>query len=417
MENEYKSICDHGHFLSYQKQPDWADLLAEEWIKNLQEIYRNKGNDGSVNKPLVTKIGKELTKPIDREFPIGVDYDSPDFAMREALKRNVWKFSVAKNYNDNIRLSNLLLRPDGSLRPWNEFKKEALFVVGTSNRYLKTEYDTIVAGAQMSRLWQEIQRDKHIFPYVQLKVVQDDHTSEICSPLHNLIFEVDDPVLAYYFPPNHFNCRTTAIKLRNGVPSTNYNLPEIPEAFQNNVGATGEIFTEKNAYIENTPENVLQFSDTLADRFAKFQKLSADKNYYDVEFGENGGLKAIHRDHNQNKKVIVPEKEVQNIFFKNGDELLLLDESMKVIPGKKPDGIYNGNSFDMSTISGLGENTIKRALNHIKSKNAEVAVLYFPEADVFDFDWLAKSIAKYNGQTEYRFRKIIYIVDGKIYHY
>ncbi|MCZ2084149.1 MAG: phage head morphogenesis protein [Flavobacteriales bacterium] len=245
-------------------------MLAKEWADALKDIYRNKGNDGSVNKPLVTKMGKELMKPIDREFPIGIDYDSPDYAFRENLKRNVWNFSVAKNYNDCLRLSNLLLRPDGSLRPWNEFKKEAHFVVGTSNRYLKTEYDTIVAGAQMSRLWQEIQRDKHIFPFVQLKVTMDGHTSEICSPLHNLIFAVDDPVLEYYFPPNHFNCRTYAIKLRNGPASDNFTLPEIPEAFQNNVGATGQIFTEKNAYIENTPEEV--FED-----FAKFQRKEKDK--------------------------------------------------------------------------------------------------------------------------------------------
>ena len=245
-------------------------MLANEWIDAIKEIYQNSGNDGSVNKPIVTKMGKELMKPIDREFPIGVDYDSPDYAFRENLKGNVWNFAVAKNYNDCVRLSNLLLRPDGSLRPWNEFKKEAHFVVGTSNRYLKTEYDTIVAGAQMSRLWQEIQRDKHIFPFVQLKVVLDGHTSEICSPLHNLIFAVDDPVLEYYFPPNHFNCRTTAIKLRNGPASDNYTLPEIPEAFQNNVGATGQIFTEKNAYIENTPDEVFK-------EFERFQQKEKNK--------------------------------------------------------------------------------------------------------------------------------------------
>lgn len=258
MDNEYKNICDHGHFLSHQKQPDWADLLAAEWMDQMKSIHNQKGFDGSVSKPIVTKTGNELIKPIDEAFNVGIDYNSPDFAMREILKRNVWQFSVAKNYSDNARLNNLLLRPDGSLRPWNEFKREALFVVGESNRYLQTEYDTIVAGAQMSRLWQEIQIDKHIFPYVQLKVVLDGRTSEICSPLHDLIFEVDDPVLEYYFPPNHFNCRTTAIKLRYGKPSDNFILPDIPEAFQNNIGQTGEIFTKQNAYIENTPEEEIK---------------------------------------------------------------------------------------------------------------------------------------------------------------
>lgn len=271
--------------MAHQPQPDWADLLAKEWIDQLREIYRNRGYDGTPSKPLVIKTGKELVKPIDKVFGQTIDYSGPDYAMREALKRNVWKFSVAKNDNDNKRLSNLLLKEDGNLRPWNEFKREALKVVGTSNRYLKTEYDTIVAGAQMSRLWQEIQRDKHIFPFVQFDVVQDERTSDICKPLHKVIMKVEDPRLAYYFPPNHFNCRTTVRKLRNGVPTENVELPEIPEAFMNNVGmcpkgyeelslsaedkkppkreACGEIFTNENAYIKNTDEEVQKIANDL----------------------------------------------------------------------------------------------------------------------------------------------------------
>lgn len=169
------------------------------------------------------------------------------------------------------------------MRPWNEFKREAERVVGDSNRYLKTEYDTIVSGAQMSRLWQEIQRDKHIFPYVQLDVVQDKRTSDICEPLAGLIFEVDDPVLAYYFPPNHFNCRTTARKLRHGVPSKNYQLPDIPEEFKNNAGISSQIFTDKNRYIQNTPDELLNDADYLKDLRARIMK-HAEESYIGKTF-------------------------------------------------------------------------------------------------------------------------------------
>ncbi len=254
----------------------------------LKDIYINKGSKNNIQPNIIRITGKELSKGVDAGYGVlqGVDFDSPDYAMREYLKRNVWKFSVAKNYNDSIRLSNLLVRKDGSLRPWNEFKREALMVVGESNRYLKTEYNTVVSGAQMSRMWQEIQRDKHIFPFVQFDVVMDGRTSDICSPLDKLIFEVDDPVLAYYFPPNHFNCRTRVRKLRNGVPSKNYTLPDIPTEFKNNVGMCppaykkllsndndkkpirkecGEIFTEENRYIKNTPTKLLSDLDYYRD--------------------------------------------------------------------------------------------------------------------------------------------------------
>lgn len=211
--------------------------------------------------------GKELSKAVDKGFKWEGVYDAIDEIPRRILKENVWKFSVAKNYNDCIRLNNLLLRKDGSIRPWNEFKREAMKVVGMSNRYLKTEYDTIIAGAMMSSKWQEIQRDKHIFPFVQFKVVQDKRTSEICSPLHNVICKVDDPFLQWYFPPNHFNCRTTVIKLRNAEPTPQKALPyiDIPKAFLNNVGETGEIFTKENSYFKNTPKKILSDLDYYKD--------------------------------------------------------------------------------------------------------------------------------------------------------
>ena len=393
-------------------------------MANLQNIYRNKGFDGSVDKPLVIKTGTELIKPVDREFGIGIDYDSPDYAMREALKRNIWKFSVAKNYSDNARLNNLLLRPGGSLRPWNEFKREAMFVVGESNRYLKTEYDTIVAGAQMSRLWQEIQRDKHIFPYVQLKVVMDGHTSEICSPLHDLIFEVDDPVLAYYFPPNHFNCRTTAIKLRDGKPSKNFTLPKIPEDFQNNVGmcpdgykqllalgdenppkrkACGEIFTEKNAYISNTPEEELAKAEEIAQRFEKYQQLLQDENYYDVEFGSNAGLKATHKEHLFDKKLGYLENEAHQILYDNGFESIL--ESEKGFETKHVEGTINNLKNEIKTITGNSPATIAKRIQQSIGKGADVCTLYFPNKNSY---LLERALQIYKGKLPF-----LIVIDGK----
>lgn len=223
-------------------------------------VYKAKGlEEDFISKPIVETQGKEFSKAIDSEFG-QIDFDSPDYIVREVLKKNTWDFSVAKNYNDNIRLNNLLLNEDGSLRSWHDFKYESQKVVGDSIKYLKTEYDTIVASAQMSRIWQDLQRTKEIFPYVQIVVVKDGHTSDTCAPLADVIFHVDDPALMYYWPPNHFNCRTTIKKLRYGVPTDKYDLPEIPEEFKNNTGVTGEVFTSENSYIANTPKEVLNLA-------------------------------------------------------------------------------------------------------------------------------------------------------------
>jgi SPP1 gp7 family putative phage head morphogenesis protein len=47
-------------------------------------------------------------------------------------------------------------------------------------------------------------------PYVQILVVNDDRTSDICEPLTGLVFRMDDPALGRVYGPNHHRCRTTA---------------------------------------------------------------------------------------------------------------------------------------------------------------------------------------------------------------
>ncbi|MGQ2146473.1 phage minor head protein, partial [Ornithobacterium rhinotracheale] len=291
--------------------------MAKDWMDTIRGIYKDKSTPkGGFSTEIVKRTGKELSTAVDRGTLLqGIDYDMPDYKAREVLKNNVWKFSVAKNYNDCIALSNLLVRKNGSIRPWYEFKREAMKVVGRSNRYLKTEYDTIVAGAMMSRKWQEIQRDKHLFPFVQFKVTLDDHTSEICTPLSNVIVQVDDPFLQHYFPPNHFNCRTDVIKLRNATPTPQHLLPyiDIPSAFLNNVGATGEIFTEENSYIENTPKKVLNkaeeeyINDTYLKRYSdiEFKKVKIGKGKLDLPI--NGEQTKSERYKNKNALSILAE--------------------------------------------------------------------------------------------------------------
>ena len=403
--------------LADSNQPDWADLLAAEWMDEIRKAYKNKGITNNISEKVIKKTAVELTKALDKGYlDESIDYDSPDEVLRQYLKNNVWKFSTAKNYNDCVKLSNLLVKEDGSIRTWNEFRKEAQKVVGDSNRYLKTEYETIFASGQMARLWQKIQAEKAIFPYIQFVVVLDGHTTEICQPLHNVIVSVDDPNLALYFPLNHWGCRTTVKQLRFGKPTENVKWPSIPEAFQNNPGQNGNIFTDKNSYIANTPKDVLNLSRIFAERQQKFEELLKNSDYTDVEFGDMLGLKATHKEHNFNTNTGKYEKTVQDLFFKKGDEIILENESSK-IPGKKVDGFLNGQSFDMSSILSDGENNIKRALNHSRKKNAEIAILYFPDENNFSIEKLNISVKKYNGQTDYRFKKIIYIVNDKILVY
>lgn len=396
----------------------------------LQYIYRTKKvPDEQISRDIVTLQAQTFINPIERIFQ-DVEFDSPDYVLREILKQNMWDFSVAKNYNDVVAVNNLLLKEDGSLRPWYDFKHEAQKVVGRSIRYLKTEHNTVVASAQMSGKWREIQRDKHLFPFVQFKVIVDGHTSDICKPLHDVIVSVDDPMLKYYFPPNHFNCRTTVIRLRRATPTAKYNLPKIPEAFKNNPAVSGKIFTDKHRYFLNVPEGVRLFGKAMKEqaeiiekRRAEFEKLLANKDYLDVTFDEKtGGLKATHRLHSFDPNKGNYEKEARDLLFQNGDKIILekelADIGEKVKDGEKHiDGYLNNLSCDISTILGSGKNTIKRAFQHSAGKNAQVAIFYFPNRELFSKERISVGLRAFNGNSAYKFKRIIYIVDREVYVY
>lgn len=429
LEREYEQLCCEKHQVNLSVgDSSWADELAKLWIAVLQYVYQlKKVPNELINRDVVTLQAQMLIEPIERIFQ-DVEWDSPDYVLREILKKNMWDFSVAKNYNDLVAVNNLLLKEDGSLRPWYDFKHEAQKVVGRSIRYLKTEYNTVVSAAQMSGKWQEIQRDKHLFPYVQFKVIVDGHTSDICKPLHDVIVSVDDPMLMYYFPPNHFNCRTTVIRLRRATPTAKYDLPKIPDAFKNNPAVSGRVFTDKHRYFLNVPDEVRLFGKALKEqtefiekRRAEFEKLLANKDYLDVAFDEKtGGLKATHRLHNFDKVTGKYEKEAQNILFGQGHSIILekelADKGERIIDGVKHiDGTLDSIPMDISTIKGTGNDTIKRALKHSIEKKAKIAILYYTE-NTFNLERLHVGIRKFNGLKIGKFERIIYIVEDKVHY-
>jgi SPP1 gp7 family putative phage head morphogenesis protein len=52
-------------------------------------------------------------------------------------------------------------------------------------------------------------------PYWQYFAVMDGRESELCAGLDGKVFKSDDPFWDAYYPPNHYNCRSTVIALDN----------------------------------------------------------------------------------------------------------------------------------------------------------------------------------------------------------
>jgi len=179
-----------------------------------------------------------------------------DIDLLEELVFNVHVFAAAKDFQQTLELRRLLVDDEGNVRSSREFNRLARETYDNWNdNWGRTEYNTAVGQADMAAKWRDIERNKDVMPNLEYSAVMDPNTSEICAPLDGIIAPVDDPIWDKITPLNHFNCR--CLLLQTDQPATpDYQdragevIKTIPDAFQNNPGKTGEIFTKDHPYFE-----------------------------------------------------------------------------------------------------------------------------------------------------------------------
>ncbi len=213
-------------------------------------------------------------------------------------------------------MSEALVKPDGTMRTFDEFRIQTAIITGQQLRHLKTEYQTAVAGAQMASKWVEIQRMKATYPLLQFIAVEDKHTTALCMSLSDVIKPVDDPFWMQFYPPNHYNCRSTVKQLRKGeiTPDDKVIKPAIPEIFKVNLGERGLAFPEDHAYFDGMPAEVYREARQFFPYAMQFDILDITdelqgivRRHYlsDVNASDYSRNLAIAIDRATNEKVIV----------------------------------------------------------------------------------------------------------------
>lgn len=213
---------------------------------------------------------------------VGIDYDSPDAEMLRNLQNNVYQFSAAKNYQQMKHLTQALIGEDGKLLSWGEFKKAAFKINSEQvKHWLKAEYDTAIASAQMASKWVQVQSTKDRIPYLEFDAVMDERTSDLCRNFNGVLLPADDPFWDQYYPPNHFRCRSTVRQRSEGKISDPASIvyPEkLPEMFKVNLGQRGLVFPPDHPYWEGTPDSVLKESIKLMPYDSQFEVLKTFDN-------------------------------------------------------------------------------------------------------------------------------------------
>lgn len=144
-------------------------------------------------------------------------------------------------------------------------------------------------------------------------------------------------------------------------------------------------------------------------RQKEVESMRASGKYSSVEIGTHGGYLAVEK-----SKAIHKSEEIEagKILADNGYKVILKDEMGQV---KTPDGYIFNASFEQRTPTKDGANTIRNALFHAKSKNAQVAVIYSKNSS-FTRKSVDDGLKLFEQATERRFDRIIVVSDNGYIH-
>lgn len=427
-----------------------ADTIANALVNIYQKKY---GNGRELEPTLFEKTKEILGGAVNKGWNAGgspaTDRNS---AFIDALRHNADVFSAFRTHKMQSKIAAQLLDSKGRLKPFGQFVKDVKPYVTELNRaQLQTEYDTAVLRAHQAADWKQFEAEKDVLPNLEWLPSTSPHPGEDHRPYWGTVLPIDHKFWDDHRPGDRWNCKC---RLRNtDKPATAVPAETVVKNLQpskgldSNPGKTGEIFSNNHPYY---PENcgkcpfnkgVGRLIDLttgrksncnngcrkidkainqsfIEERRKEYEQYKNDPDYLDVDFDEEtGGLKATHKLHNFDKIGGEYEKDVQKAGYNAGHSVIFTSEKGKPDGEKYTEGIWDGLTFEIGSSCGTGKGNIKGILKHCKKKDAEIAVINFPDKTIFSMERLINGIALYNGQTEYRFKHIIYIVDNRVYYY
>lgn len=208
---------------------------------------------------------QEFTKAVEEGYGKKMDdipdYSTPDTEMFVNLIHDAYEFSAAKNFTTQRQLTQALIGDDGKIRTYSQFKKVAFQIVNTHvKQWLNAEYDLAVASSQMASKWVDIINNPAT-KTLEFDAVLDGRTTEGCRSLNGVRKPVNDIFWNTYYPPNHFNCRSTVRQHsdRNITPNHAIVYPDdksVPPIFRNNIPKQGFIHPKGSSYYIGLPADV-----------------------------------------------------------------------------------------------------------------------------------------------------------------
>lgn len=239
-EFQFGAELDNYYKIFAAKKIDLDEKLLDQYLKS---IYNGSTKD--IDIAVIKQDLKGLLKAFKSGWTdlIDINPSNPDYDIAVKLGENLTRFSLYKNFDDVQRLKTLAK----DHKSFAKFKQEALEVRSNYNiNYSNAESYRVARSAEAAKEWQEIDRNKDIYPNLRYIAILDERTRNDHVSLDGLVYPVDHPFWDSHYPPNDWGCRCT-VEQTDDATNESSNPLEIPGDFANNPGKSGDIF-EKHPY-------------------------------------------------------------------------------------------------------------------------------------------------------------------------
>lgn len=193
---------------------DISSRISKAFDRAVAAIHKHGSYDPSMLKdPEVSPLISETAAVFTEAIGSSVSKSDMPAAMRAKLEHSSFIFSGFKTHAELVEVSRLLSK-DGVKTPFDTFARQVKAIDKDYNlNYLRAEYNFAVHSSRSAALWQRYSQDADRY-YLQYRTAGDERVREDHRPLHDITLPADDPFWAEYFPPNGWNCRCTAVRVR-----------------------------------------------------------------------------------------------------------------------------------------------------------------------------------------------------------
>ena len=328
------------------------------------------------------------------------DFTTPHTNALNNIAKNVYQFSVAKNYHELRELTDLLKNGDKT-RSYADFRKEALHIHNYYDQHLRTEYNTALSGAYNAASWTDYEESqnrrnaviaRHGVPkqpvLLQFQTAGDSHVRASHKLLDGIVRPMNDPFWNTHMPPLDWNCRCTTVQLTDNeseasLRGTKQPIPniKIPKLFQTNLAKQNLVFPLNHPYFKDCPKSEL---------LKGIYNLPVKDQYIHTYTGKTGGTVHTHvladTQHRDYAGVLAYAKhradngDIVEILAPIGDSYT--DARNKILPKtkgtKNPDLRINAEYVDAKIMTGNNLTTLQKNID-LGSTQADYIYISTPE--------------------------------------